>query len=101
MRTAETFGDGSSDPWVADRTAAIDSAAASSGGLLIVGQVAQALLMLIALAVLARLLTPEDFGLVSMVTTVTAFLEILRGFGVSETLLRSARVTHAVASTLF
>ena len=45
------------------------------------------LLVLLATAILARLLTPSEFGLVAFALTVTAFLDIVSDLGVSQTLI--------------
>jgi O-antigen/teichoic acid export membrane protein len=42
---------------------------------------------LIATAILAHLLTPGDFGVVAVATTVMAFLEMLQGLGVGQALV--------------
>ena len=44
-------------------------------------------LVLLATAILARLLTPEEFGLVALALTFTAFLDMLKDFGVAEALI--------------
>jgi O-antigen/teichoic acid export membrane protein len=51
--------------------------------------------------VLARLLGPKDFGLVSMVTAFTGFLGVLRDFGLSAAAVQRATVTEEQMSTLF
>lgn len=53
------------------------------------------------LVVLARLLTPEDFGLVAMVTAVTGVLNLLRDFGLSTAAVQRTTVTDDQLSTLF
>ena len=45
------------------------------------------LLVLVATAILARLLTPEEFGLVALALTVMAFLDMLRDLGLAEALV--------------
>jgi O-antigen/teichoic acid export membrane protein len=42
---------------------------------------------LVATAILARLLTPKDFGVVAVATTVMAFMEMLQGLGVGQALV--------------
>lgn len=42
---------------------------------------------LVATAVLARLLTPADFGVVAVATTVLAFLDMLQGLGISQSIV--------------
>jgi PST family polysaccharide transporter len=51
--------------------------------------------------VLARLLSPKDFGLVGMVTAFTGVLGLLRDFGLSAATIQRKTVTEEQISTLF
>ncbi len=51
--------------------------------------------------VLARLLTPEDFGLIAMVTAVTGFVMMFKDMGLSMATVQRAEIDHAQISTLF
>jgi O-antigen/teichoic acid export membrane protein len=51
--------------------------------------------------VLARILSPSDFGLVGMVTAVTGVLAVLRDFGLSAATVQRVDVSHDQTSTLF
>lgn len=51
--------------------------------------------------VLARLLTPADFGTVAMVTAIFAFANLFRELGLSTAAIQRATVTHAQHSNLF
>jgi PST family polysaccharide transporter len=53
------------------------------------------------LMVLARLLGPKDFGLVSMVTAFTGVLTLFRDFGLSAAAIQRTTVTEEQVSTLF
>ena len=53
------------------------------------------------LMVLARLLSPRDFGLVGMVTAFTGVLFLFRDFGLSAASVQRASVTEEQTSTLF
>ena len=53
------------------------------------------------LMILARLLSPKDFGLVGMVTAVTGVLTLFRDFGLSSAAVQRATVTEEQISTLF
>ncbi|MCH7559555.1 MAG: lipopolysaccharide biosynthesis protein [Planctomycetes bacterium] len=53
------------------------------------------------LAVLARLLTPGDFGLIAMVTVVTGFVALFKDMGLSMATVQKAHINHAQVSTLF
>ncbi len=52
-------------------------------------------------AVLARLLLPEDFGMVAMVTAVLNFILIFRDFGLSQATVQNKEITHRQVSNLF
>ena len=51
--------------------------------------------------ILARLLTPKDFGLVAMVTGITSFFSIFRDAGLSVATVQRQHITHEQVSTLF
>ena len=51
--------------------------------------------------VVARLLSPEDFGLVAMVTVVTAALNLFAGAGLSQSTVQRSRIDNQQISTLF
>lgn len=51
--------------------------------------------------VLARLLSPEDFGLQGMVVVVTGFLSLFRDAGLGMATIQRHEVTHEQTSTLF
>lgn len=52
-------------------------------------------------AILARLLLPEHFGLVMMVTAVTAIADQLRELGLSSATVQQKDITHQQVSNLF
>src|SRR5260370_9244217 len=64
-------------------------------------QGAKFLLSMVSTMILARLLTPRDFGLVAMVTTVTSFLRVFKDAGLSIATVQRERITHAQVSNLF
>lgn len=51
--------------------------------------------------VLARLLTPQDYGLVGMVTVVIQFIALFKDLGLSQATVQRAEINHAQVSTLF
>jgi O-antigen/teichoic acid export membrane protein len=72
------------------------------GGLLNVSsQGAQFLIQSIATVVLARLLTPADFGLVAMVATVTGLGQAFADLGLSEATIQRKEINHEQVSALF
>ena len=64
-------------------------------------QGASFLLRIVSLMILARLLQPNDFGLVGMVTAITGVLTLFRDFGLSAATVQRADVTDEQTSTLF
>jgi PST family polysaccharide transporter len=62
---------------------------------------AEFLLRLGSLMVLARLLSPKDFGLLGMVTAFTGVLGLFRDFGLSSATVQRPEVTEQQMSTLF
>jgi O-antigen/teichoic acid export membrane protein len=64
-------------------------------------QGASFLLRLGSVMVLARLLSPRDFGLVGMVTAFTGILTLLRDFGLSSAAVQRTTVTQEQIATLF
>jgi O-antigen/teichoic acid export membrane protein len=71
------------------------------GTVTIFGEATRFVLRLGSTAVLSRLLAPADFGLVAMVTTITGFVGILQGAGISMATVQQERINHAQVSTLF
>jgi PST family polysaccharide transporter len=64
-------------------------------------QLAQLALTLGSVVVLARLLDPQEFGLVAMVTAITGFLRIFSDAGLSTATVQKVGITHAQVSNLF
>src|SRR5262249_8237579 len=73
----------------------------SSGAITMSAQGAKFLLNLVSTMILARLLSPRDFGLVAMVMTVTNFLRVFKDAGLSIATVQRERITHAQVSNLF
>ncbi len=64
-------------------------------------QGAQFLIQSVATVVLARLLTPADFGLVAMVSAVTGFGQAFADLGLSEATIQRKEISHDQVSALF
>lgn len=75
--------------------------AVQGGGFAIFARSTDFLVQLLGTMFLARILTPEDFGLVAMVTTVTGFFLIFKDMGLSEAVIQSEKINHEQVSTLF
>jgi O-antigen/teichoic acid export membrane protein len=52
-------------------------------------------------AILARLLTPEDFGLIGMVIAIVTFTTMFKDLGLSAATLQRSDINHGQVSTLF
>lgn len=72
------------------------------GGLhTIIGQGMTLILRIGSIAVLARILIPEHFGLISMVTAITVIAERFKDLGLSIATIQKREITHAQVSNLF
>ena len=58
-------------------------------------------LHMVSTVVLARLLTPKDYGIFGMVIAVTGFVGMFRDMGLSWATIQKARIDHAQTSNLF
>ncbi|HXF12198.1 MAG TPA: lipopolysaccharide biosynthesis protein [Terriglobales bacterium] len=67
----------------------------------VAAQGANMALRIVSLAILARLLNPDDFGLVGMVAALTGILSLFRDFGLSAASIQRAHITDEQSSTLF
>jgi O-antigen/teichoic acid export membrane protein len=65
------------------------------------GQGASLFFRMGSMVVMARLLVPEDFGLVGMITACTGFLGLFRDAGLSMATVQRASITRAQTSMLF
>jgi O-antigen/teichoic acid export membrane protein len=93
---------GGGDPLATDQL--VDGLKARSlrgGAVTVVAQAAKYGVDVLAVAVLARLLTPEDFGLVAMVAALLGFLAAFKDAGLSTATVQSARLSHEQVSALF
>lgn len=72
------------------------------GGISTLGsQAVQFVLRIVSVAILARLLTPKDYGLIGMVTVVVNFAMMFKDAGLSIATVQKERITHDQISTLF
>ncbi|CAH2396611.1 lipopolysaccharide biosynthesis protein [Mesorhizobium ventifaucium] len=74
----------------------------ASGGVIAIGtQVLVLLMQLGYMAMMARLLQPEDFGLVAMAASVTAFVGVFADMGLSMATIQRKELDHDTVSALF
>lgn len=72
------------------------------GGIVFVAmQYGNGALQISAAIILARLLAPEDFGLVAIVTVITSFAPALIDFGLGDVTTQRSRITQNQISSLF
>lgn len=86
-------------PTVADRS--LSRTAARGTGVTLATQAARALLQFGSVVVLSRLLTPQHFGLVAMVTAVIGVADLIRDFGLSSAAIQSAELSEDERTNLF
>src|SRR5438128_486570 len=75
--------------------------AASSAVVTILSQGLRFLITMTGTIVLARLLNPEDYGLVGMVAAVTGFIALFKDFGLDAATIQRAHISSSQLSTLF
>ncbi|HTH27147.1 MAG TPA: lipopolysaccharide biosynthesis protein [Sphingobium sp.] len=72
------------------------------GGLVnMLAQIVSMVLQVGSLAILARLLTPADYGLLAMATTATVFAAIFTNLGLTTPTVQRSTITHEQVCTLF
>ncbi len=75
--------------------------AARGGFIAITSQGLKFVVMLAATSVMARLLTPADYGLIGMVAFVTGFVSLYKDLGLSAATIQRAEINSEQISTLF
>ncbi|MCF7981084.1 MAG: lipopolysaccharide biosynthesis protein [Pseudomonadales bacterium] len=65
------------------------------------GQISSCVVRLGLTMVLARILTPDDYGLIAMVAVVTNFAMMFKDMGLSMATVQRSEITHEQVSTLF
>ena len=71
------------------------------GAASVAGVYGNEIIQIIGVVVLARLLTPEDFGLAAMVMVLMRFAPLLIDFGTADATIQRAKITEGQVSTLF
>ncbi|WP_160116595.1 lipopolysaccharide biosynthesis protein [Ruegeria sp. AU67] len=84
-----------------DETKNLSQRTLRGGAITLSAQLVKLLINLGVLAVLARVLTPGDFGLVAMATVFLGFSAHIKDFGLSTATLQSQTITHQQVSALF
>lgn len=90
------------DPFDTDRVRSDLGARTIKGGAYTsLGQAASFVISLVRVVVLARLLTPEDFGLIGMVIAIAGFLIVFKDAGLSMATIQREEISHEQVSFLF
>ncbi|WP_373032378.1 lipopolysaccharide biosynthesis protein [Sulfurovum sp.] len=72
------------------------------GGLeLIIGQIVSFLLLIISTMILARILSPEDYGIIGIVTAITGFFTLFKEFGLTISIIKKKILTNLELITVF
>ncbi|MFT3738855.1 MAG: MOP flippase family protein [Breznakibacter sp.] len=71
------------------------------GTLSFISQFVAFIMQMVTTMVLARLITPNDYGLVGMVTAITGFMHIFRDLGLSTATVQKKHLTISDVSSLF
>lgn len=79
----------------------LKSRSVRSGAVTIAAQVSKFSLQTVGTLILARLLTPEDFGLIGMVAVILNFIELFKDLGLATATIQRPNINHAQVSTLF
>lgn len=86
---------------VAEATSELGRSATRGAGAIMVGQITKLTIHLAGLLVLARLLSPEDYGLLAMVVAIVGIGEVVRDFGLSTAAIQAKTLTNAQRDALF
>ena len=84
-----------------DEKAKLSQLAIRNAGITIFAQATIFALQLVGTVLLARMLTPADFGVVTMVTTFSLLLASFGLAGITEAILQSEKLNRSLASNLF
>lgn len=75
--------------------------AAQGGVIALVGQVGRVAIQLVSAAIMARLLSPEDFGLVAMALAATSFVALFSDLGLSTAVVQRKDLDQDTVSAIF
>lgn len=79
----------------------LKSRAIKSGGISVLTRILVTFLQMGSVVILSRLLTPQDFGLVAMVTAFTNLFIALQDIGLTDATIQAPDINHSQVSTLF
>lgn len=74
---------------------------AQGGIITLVSQICRVAIQIVGVAVVSRLCSPSDFGLLAMAATVTGFISLFTDLGLSAATIQRQKIDQQVISTLF
>ncbi len=75
--------------------------AVKGAGVAVFSQISTFVIQMVSTVILARILTPDDFGLVAMVTSISMLFKMFRTMGLTQATVQAEIITHKQISTLF
>lgn len=84
-----------------DLSVDIEKKSAKGGLIVFSAQFTKLFIQIASNVVLARLLSPSDFGLIAMVMAVTTFIVLFKDIGLSQATIQQKDITHEQINTLF
>jgi PST family polysaccharide transporter len=94
--------EGKTDPFATDHLRSdLGTRSLRSGAVTLFSQGLKFLISVTTTMVLARLLTPSDYGLMGMVAILTGFVGLFRDLGLSTATIQRPEINHRQVSTLF
>ncbi len=79
----------------------LETKTVSSIGWSAASQIARLLMQILISAILARLLTPNDFGLIAMIIVFSSFVAIFSDFGLSSAIVQRKEIPDGALSSIF
>ena len=79
----------------------IKQATVRGGTVVLVAQAAKFVLAVLTVAIMARILTPSDYGVFALLMIVVSFIAVLGDFGLSSATIQRTTLTHHEASSLY
>lgn len=84
-----------------DSKANLKKKAIKSGAVTMSAQVITILIQLVSIVTLSRLLPPADFGIIAMITAITAVMGLFRDMGLSTASVQKGQLTYEQTNLLF
>ncbi|MBN1696508.1 MAG: lipopolysaccharide biosynthesis protein [Spirochaetales bacterium] len=79
----------------------LNKKAIKGGGITVISRFIVYLVQMGGTIILSRILAPEDFGLIAMVTSLTGFFMVFQDMGLSDATIQKKDITHQQVSNLF